>query len=239
MNLRQLMLPLETGFRTRLALFVAAAFLLLSLAACGTNADESATSAPDETQPAEVDESSGSTPPAAEEATTATGEGDEGEAYPGPGAESGYPAPGSEAEGGYPVPEVRREGEIVPEPPNPERDLPEAPSDLATIGGVLVEEIVDTGFVPLMPRELTLGEIVETTDGTPAFFSAGSDSPKAEIFQTGVFVFRNVEPGSYGLIIDVGYTEFPVETPEGELYTFEVEAGEVLDLGQVITSLPD
>lgn len=244
MRLRQLTLPVKSDPRSRMIVFVVAVFLLLSLvAACGpSNSDENATAAPDDTPPAESDESGDPTAPAVSEEETPSEEGAGEEAYPGPGAEAAYPGTDGEegSESGYPSPGPRRAAEITANPPDPERTLPEASSDdLATVGGVLVEEIVGEGFVPLMPVELTLGRIIETTAGEPAFLSAGSDSPKAELFPTGVFIFRNVEPGTYGLVVDVGYTEFPVETSEDELFMFDLESGQVLDLGQVITPLPN
>lgn len=242
--MRQLMLPVKSDLRSYLVVFVVAAFLLLSLAACGpANSDEDATVAPEDGPPAESDEAGEPTPTVVSEEEAPPGENAGEEAYPGPGAEAAYPGTDGEEEGsesGYPSPGARRAAEISPDPPDPERTLPEASSDdLATVGGVLVEEIADEGFVPLMPVELTLGRIIETTAGDPAFLSAGSASPKAELFPTGVFIFRNIEPGTYGLIVDVGYTEFPVENPEGDLFMFDIEPGQVLDLGQVITPLPN
>lgn len=222
-------------------------FLLISIAlfagvACGPATPEADATAtlPPPTATQEVDEPA--VTPTPDDSDEGSAIDNSAGAYPEPAEASAYPGAEEVATGnedGYPDPPVRRASEPVSEPPNPERDLPESTGNLATVGGVLIEEILDHGFVPLMPRELTLGSIVTTTEGEPAFLSTGSAAPKAELFQTGVFVFRNIEPGSYGLIVDVGHVKFPVETPEGDLLIFELEPGEVLDLGQVITALPN
>lgn len=225
---------------TRIVLLISLA--LLAGVACGPatpDEDPTATSPP---PAATQEDGEGAVAPTPGDSGEGSAIDNSAEAYPGPADASAYPGAEESAtdnEDGYPSPPVRRASEPVSEPPNPERDLPQSTGDLATVGGVLIEEILDHGFVPLMPRELTLGSIVTTTEGEPAFLSTGSAAPKAELFQTGVFVFRDIEPGSYGLIVDVGHIKFPVETPEGDLLIFELEAGEVLDLGQVITPLPN
>lgn len=214
-------------------LILVSLFLLL-MAACGPS-ESDATTTP-EAQPTEVEQEN---PQATQVPATTATEGEDG--YPGPGGGSGYPDPAdAEDESGYPGPPSLLPENLLDEPPDPERDLPQADAGRATIGGVLVQEFVDEGFVPLMPVELRLGTIVETTDGEAAFLRTNSSAPSAQLFPTGIFVFRNVEPGTYGLVVDVGYTEFAVREENGEdLLMFTVEPGEVRDLGQVITPLPD
>lgn len=147
----------------------------------------------------------------------------------------------SVATGGYPAPDAGYLGAlpegIQPEPPNPERQLPEAGSGTAVIGGVLIRELVEEGgFLPLTPQRLLLGEIVNTTDGQPAYLSVDDqNSPSAELFPTGVFLFSNVTPGTYGLVVDLGFTQFLVNQPDGSQFLFTVEPNQALDLGQVIT----
>ena len=68
--------------------------------------------------------------------------------------------------------------------------------------------------------------------------SAGDGSLAAQLFPTGIFVFQNVPPGEYGLMVDVGYTLFTITGDDGSPLLFTVEAGKALDLGQIITELP-
>ena len=92
--------------------------------------------------------------------------------------------------------------------------------------------------MPLVPLALTLAEVVETTDGVPMFLRTSDGSPTAELFPTGIFIIRDVPPGTYGLTVDLGYTEFSLVDESGDLVMITVEAGETVDLGQVITQIP-
>lgn len=198
--------------------------LLLSVA-CGPSTPEATSTpvAPESTATAEPQ--SGATP------VEETG-------YPGPdiGGESAYPGPAAGETGsaspGYPV-----EG-VQPEPPDPERELPDAGGENGVIGGVLVREITDQGYLPVTPRSLLLADVIYSDEGEAAFIRQSSDSPQAELFQTGVFVFEEVVPGSYGLVADMGFGQLPVLDAEGATLSFEVEAGEALDLGQVFVQVP-
>ena len=130
----------------------------------------------------------------------------------------------------YPGPTI--EG-LQAEPPNTERNLPAADSETGIVGGILIREIVGEGFVPFSPQKLILGEIITLDTGEPAYVGASGESPNAELLPTGIFIFRNISPGDYNLVVDIGITQFLV----GD--TFTVEAGQVIDLGQVIIELPD
>lgn len=137
----------------------------------------------------------------------------------------------------YPGPAPTMEG-LQSEPPNPDLDLPDTNETTGVVGGVLIREITGQGYAPLIPQKLSLGEIVVSDSGGPALVRTRGDSPQAELFPTGIFIFRNVPPGEYGLVIDLGFTEFLVEQPDGGPLTFSLEAGQALDIGQVITQSP-
>jgi hypothetical protein len=145
------------------------------------------------------------------------------------------PYPGSDAAlkppptAPYPGPTI--EG-LQAEPPNTERNLPAADSETGIVGGILIREIVGEGFAPFSPQKLILGEIITLDSGEPAYVGASGESPSAELLPTGIFIFRDISPGDYNLVVDIGITQFLV----GD--TFTVEAGQVLDLGQVIIELP-
>ena len=143
---------------------------------------------------------------------------------PYPGAEAALKPPTAP----YPGPTI--EG-LQAEPPNTERNLPAADSETGIVGGILIREITGEGFAPFSPHKLILGEIVNLDSGEPAYVGASGESPTAELFPTGIFIFRDISPGDYGLVMDIGITQVLV----GD--TFTVEAGQVIDLGQVIIEL--
>lgn len=151
---------------------------------------------------------------------------------------SGYPIEGETDTSipGYPVNDL---GEILDTPPNPEVELPAADGSGAVIGGILVRELIESGgFQPFDPYQLILGEQVHDDLGEPAFIRYNDNSARAETFASGVFVFRGVPSGTYGLIINLGFTEFPVIQEDGSYLLIMVEENEVRDLGQVFVQVP-
>ena len=156
--------------------------------------------------------------------------------------ESGYPYPGIElaesANSGYPADTSTTE-DAFSEPPDPERNIPAPSADSGSVGGVLIREISDAGFLPVMPQALYLGEILNDSEGREALIAQGEDSPQAQLFQTGVFIFDNIAPGTYGLVIDIGVSQFPITGEDGQPLLITVEANKVLDLGQVIIKVPN
>ncbi len=152
---------------------------------------------------------------------------------------AGYPGNNSEASTlpGYPGSNLYEN--LLEEPPNPDIELPAASEEGGVIGGVLVREVVGYGFEPLIPASLMLADVLLTTDGRPAFVRSGSNSPKAELYPTGIFIFQNIPPGEYGLMVDVGYTIFPINNDDGTPLLIKLEPGGVIDMGQVITELPN
>ncbi|MCI0396293.1 MAG: hypothetical protein L0332_04380 [Chloroflexi bacterium] len=156
-----------------------------------------------------------------------------------PPQEAVYPPQTSDAAAVYPPgTETSPLGEISSTPPSPDVDLPPANAQTAVIGGVLIRELTSEGFVPLDPHELILGELVPNTEGTPTLIRYNENSLRAQTFPTGIFIFRDVPPGTYVLIVNLAVTEFPVRNPDGTEIFVTVEAGQVLDMGQVITQLP-
>ena len=89
------------------------------------------------------------------------------------------------------------------------------------------------GFIPFAPQKLLLGEIITLDNGEPAYVGSSGESPAAELLPTGIFIFSNIPPGDYNLVVDIGITQFLA----GDKFT--LEAGQVIDLGQVIIELPD
>ena len=154
--------------------------------------------------------------------------------------DNGYPSGITETDlvaTGYPGQPAPPEG-MSEQPPDPERELEPQSPELGAVGGVLIREIVDTGFIPVIPRDLYLGKILTDSEGRQALIARGEDALKAELFSTGVFAFNGVPPGTYGLVIDLGFTEFPLVNEDGSEMLVIVEAGKSFDLGQIFVDVP-
>ncbi len=158
-------------------------------------------------------------------------------------SESAYPSndPQTSGENGYPS-----SAQIMPTleglsaaPPNPEIDFPEAKANTGVVGGVLIREVLDEGFIPFQPRALILGKVVYDEENAPAFIRYNETSLRAELFPTGIFLFTDVPPGTYGLIVDAVAFQFPVYDDQGDELFLEVRSEEVLNLGQLIVSTPE
>lgn len=151
---------------------------------------------------------------------------------------AGYPeaSTASEDGSGY-VPAETENSELLDSPPNPDIEAPQ-PSSGGAVYGILVQEVTDQGFLPLLPRSFYLAEVVLNSEGEPALIRRNIESPKAELFQTGVFVFNNVPPGDYGLIADLGFSELTINDETGNPIIIKVEEGKTQNLEQVFVELP-
>lgn len=215
-------------------LFIPCTFLLFVLSACSNvtqpdpgpditvNIDpDLPTVAPEPTAETEQIESESLGEPENNNAVTTSGD--------------GYPAPEVASDPGYPSPSESGQ----PEPPDPERNIEVVSQDTGSAGGVLVRELSDNGgFQPIKPVDLYLAEMILDTNGNPVFVGKTDGSPSANLFETGVFIFQSVVPDTYGLIIDLGFAEFPITEDNGDIKLVEIQAGEAIDLGQLFVTLP-
>ena len=135
----------------------------------------------------------------------------------------------------YPVGEAPLSGS--PEPPNPKVELPAASAGNGTIGGVLIRKYQDDTFVPVNPYKLILATQVMDAEGNPLLWRHDENSPLAQLFETGVFIFADIPPGTYGLILNLAVEELPVKGPDGQDLFIELKPGQALDLGQIIIDL--
>lgn len=106
--------------------------------------------------------------------------------------------------------------------------------DKATITGVL---LTNRGAPsPVAGVILYLAEIVPEAQGTP--FLAGFErttSPRTLTDLAGRFVFADVLPDQYSLVLDWVYQAFLLDHPEtGSDFIFEPQPGQVLDLGNLV-----
>jgi hypothetical protein len=75
------------------------------------------------------------------------------------------------------------------------------------------------------------------TEGAPAVLAfSNQNSPRAEVTETGEFIFRNVEPGQYAIMLWFPTKEpFFVPAVDGQDYLWvNAKAREKLELGEVI-----
>lgn len=149
-----------------------------------------------------------------------------------------YPVKGesieSQIDNDYPI----LQSTIVVDLPKAEYDVPVPVGGVGSIGGSLVRKVGDNGLVPLVPDNLLLAKVLSTDTGVEAYIRVSEDAPKAELFTTGVFIFRDVAPGKYGLVIDVTYSQFPILDETGSPLLLEIIGDDVHDLGNIITELP-
>jgi hypothetical protein len=137
---------------------------------------------------------------------------------------------------GYAI-ESNENRDLLDAPPISEVEAPQ-PASGGAVYGILVQEVTEQGYLPLNPRALFLAEVVLNSSGEPALIRRAIDSPKAELFQTGDFVFNNVPAGEYGLMIDLGFNEFPIQDDSGDPLLITIEDKKTQNLEQLFVTLP-
>lgn len=198
-------------------------FSLLVLSACDSNTSSNETAVPVTVQSPTQTEN----PPTL--STTESG-------YP---SANGYPITTSETSA-YPGNIVPTEEGMVSEPPNPNVEMPVPSEGTGSIGGVLIRQVTENGFLPLTPKALYLGEVLNNSEGEMALISFDEEnSPQAQLLATGVFIFNNIPPGVYGLVIDVGFAQFPLTDEGGTQILITIEANQAIELGQIFVTLPE
>ena len=84
-----------------------------------------------------------------------------------------------------------------------------------------------------------LAEIVRAKDGTAMMVAVDEgSSPLSLVGENGAVVFTNVPPNVYGLAVDTPLGSFLIKDESGADLLFDVQAGQVLDFGEVRTALP-
>ena len=111
--------------------------------------------------------------------------------------------------------------------------IPTPASDYCTITGVL---LVEPGPKPVASTLLALGGVVEN-NGTPMLASLEATSPRALTDINGRFVFTNIPPGKYTLILDKVFESYLLNHPKDQSDLLIIpEAGQVFDLGNLVYS---
>lgn len=107
---------------------------------------------------------------------------------------------------------------------------------LAVVGGKIVEVLSQEA-----PPESTLylGEILTLDSGRPVVRLERGTAPYAIPAPSGEFLFQDVRPGQYGLVLYTPEFSFLVDDPDGAgSLIFDVLPDQVLDLGQIEVTLP-
>lgn len=130
----------------------------------------------------------------------------------------------------YPVPT----GDPTPTQPEPTPITVPTPSqDLGIVTGTLLTS--DPDQQPYL-TDLYLGSTIPADkEGFPPMVSLSeATDPKAAQDKTGFFLFTNIKPGFYALIVWNPITSTVIQDEKKEnYYVFEVKAGEVTDLGEI------
>ena len=111
-------------------------------------------------------------------------------------------------------------------------------SGRATIVGRLVRNI-GSNSEPMAHTKILLAKVIFSEDGTPIVAAASEEtSPMTVTDHNGVFVFRDVAPDTYSVAIVTPIGIFIIRDDAGKDFIFTIQAGAVLDLGEIRTNLP-
>ncbi len=157
-----------------------------------------------------------------------------------PGGDTGYPASGSSIEGeaeAYPAyPGPGASSSVDAEANEPLKPLPAPAAGMATVGGIIIDRATNQA-----PKEagLYLGTIVIADTGLRVVRLNQEEDLVTVPTQNGQFIFEDVPPGEYGLILFHPDISFVVDNPEdGFSLIFNVEPDQVMNLGEIPVNIP-
>jgi len=110
-----------------------------------------------------------------------------------------------------------------------------ASDQVGTVTGHIIRLPTKGDPEPLAGAPLYLGAILKNPDGQDRLVEVSPEtSPKTSADDQGRFVFSNIPPGRYGLMLDTPVGTLLLNNPEtgGDLIV-EVTGGKVLDLGEL------
>lgn len=149
-------------------------------------------------------------------------------------SESPYPIHTPEtdlSQASYPSPTTNKE--II-------TDIPTPVGETATVTGV-IQQGQTSSLAPADNLILALAKVVPDSNGNPIIVSFNrSSAPKTVTDSKGRFVFVDIPPGQYGLILDRIIGSYLLNDPEnGGDMLITTEPGQLFDLGTLLyTSLP-
>lgn len=114
--------------------------------------------------------------------------------------------------------------------------LPSPTSGVSVIGGVVVD--VQTQRAPL-EGIVYLAKVVSLDTGQPVVRLDRHGAPSAVPTEKGEFIFPEVEPGDYGVVLWTPDVSFLLENPrDGKSLILTVGPDEILDLGRIEVPMP-
>lgn len=114
--------------------------------------------------------------------------------------------------------------------------LPQPAPGTAVIGGILMIEHTDT---PMMGVELFLANHIGSTPDTPMYSMDPSSAPKAVTENDGRFVFKDVPPGRYAIVVWNPFNSFLARDPKTGLELIvDVQADKTYDVGTLYEPQP-
>ncbi len=121
------------------------------------------------------------------------------------------------------------------------RELNEPAADLAVVAGRVVAQFGnESTYEPVMLSAVYLAPVLLNEEGIPAVASLDSTlDPNSSTDSNGYFMFNNVPPGQYGFVIYYGVNHYLIRDEAGEQMLLTIEPNQALDLGLVMTELPD
>lgn len=111
--------------------------------------------------------------------------------------------------------------------------------DVGTIGGMLIRDLAGGGSEPIANAQVLLAGVIRSQDGTPMMAAAGEEtSPMAITDENGRFVFTDVLSDTYSLVIATPLGSYLIQGKKGKDFFIDVQAGAVIDAGEIHTTLP-
>jgi hypothetical protein len=99
-------------------------------------------------------------------------------------------------------------------------------------------QVENTG-TPMVGAELFLGAHIGATADDPLYGMDPSAAPRTVTDEQGRFVFRDIEPGKYAIILWHPYNSSMVRDPKTQdPLEVSVTAGEVIDVGTLVEPHP-
>lgn len=177
-------------------------------------------------------------PTAAPDAGAATAAPAAPDAYPAPNASGAYPAPDASAAypGGEPAldPSISMEPVVVPEPSS---------AEVGVVHGTLFRTVEGAERIPVAGYYIYLAPTITSTDGVEGMVQLNiNTAPRAELNGLGQFVFTDVPPGRYGLMLDSGIKGGALllnDPQDGGNFIIEITGGDTQDLGELAYPFPE
>jgi hypothetical protein len=121
-----------------------------------------------------------------------------------------------------------------PEVSSPTLSIPTPADTTAVIHGTILSK--ETNKPPEAIFYLAVNSTANTKDAPAVLAFSNQNSPRAEVTDVGEFVFRNVEPGQYAMMLWFPSKEpYFIQALDGQDYMWvNVSAGDMLELGEVI-----